>query len=138
MIKPTVGCIVLYTPRKYDVEHYGVSQMDPDQPLAASIVYVWNERMVNLDVSDHQGGHHPVDRVTLLQDDDVVPVGERYAEWMPHQKGQAGSTGTRKTTREAREMAARLVSLEARTMAEYLREVDEVAQYIEHGAKAPT
>jgi hypothetical protein len=63
--------------------------MSQGQPLDATIVYVWNERMVNLAVIDHGGIMWGIGSVRLMQDGDTLPPGEPYCEWMPYQKGQA-------------------------------------------------
>lgn len=58
------------------------------QPMDATVVYVWHDRMVNLLVLDHYGNAFPVTSATLVQDGDEPPTGA-YCEWMPFQKGQA-------------------------------------------------
>lgn len=97
MITPTNGRIVWYTP--YDAEmqgSYGMSvQRDKEGnliPLAAMIVAVWGDRMVNLVVHDANGKTFPVTSRTLLQDDDVGNAHGGYCQWMPYQKGQAAKT----------------------------------------------
>lgn len=89
MIEPTVGRIVLYHPSDYDLNTDGRRQITKDQPFAAQVAYVWNPRLVNLMVIDHDGLSFHRTSVTLLQDDDVPPIGQFYCEWMPYQKGQA-------------------------------------------------
>jgi hypothetical protein len=61
------------------------------QPMAATVVYVWNDRLVNLQVLDHAGSAHSPTSVPLLQDEDARPDGY-FCEWMPYQKGQAAKT----------------------------------------------
>lgn len=85
MIKPTIGRRVWYRPGPFGLP--GMTNFG-DQPLDAGIVYVWGDRCVNLDVTDHAGRHHALTSVTLLQEGDAVPGGH-YAEWMPYQTGQA-------------------------------------------------
>ena len=86
MIKPTCGRIVFFTPHKNDqTPHSGV-------PLAAIIVYVHSDSMVNLTVFDAFGRIHARPSVPLLQEGDGKPVDGGYAEWMPYQKGQAAKT----------------------------------------------
>lgn len=58
------------------------------QPMDATVVYVWGDRMVNLQVIDHFGVPHGVSSVTLRQPGEPVPAGY-YCEWMPFQVGQA-------------------------------------------------
>jgi hypothetical protein len=77
MIEPTVGRIVHYRPPYVH-----------EAPLAAIVAGVHNERSVNLLVIHDDGSTFPALEVALLQDDDSVPEGEPYAEWMPFQKGQ--------------------------------------------------
>jgi hypothetical protein len=82
MIKPTIGRVVWVT-RPY-FKH------DPNQPEAAFITYVHNDRMINVGGFMHDGSPFKATSVRLLQDDDTpIPGGDTYAEWMPFQKGQA-------------------------------------------------
>jgi hypothetical protein len=83
MIKPSVGRVVLY--RGHPDE---ATALQGDQPCAAFVVYVWNDRLVNLAVFAHDGNHYPRKSVTLVQDGDEKPSGA-YAEWMPYQKAVA-------------------------------------------------
>jgi len=82
MIKPTVGRVVLFTPRH---EHH----QDHRQPWAALIAYVHGDRMVNLAAFDQNGCAQPKNSVQLLQDDDRKPEGGYFCSWMPYQVGQA-------------------------------------------------
>jgi hypothetical protein len=86
MIKPTVGRVVLYTPQKVDGFPYSATQ------LAAIVVYVHSDKLINLTVFDSNGGSYRVYSVDLIQDVDEKPEHGRYAEWMPYQKGQAAKT----------------------------------------------
>lgn len=88
IIKPSNGRIVLFTPGP---DFAGIWH-DQSQQLAASICHVWGDRMVNLDVIDSNGIHWPVTSVGLLQPGDAKAYEDRYCEWMPYQKGQAGKT----------------------------------------------
>lgn len=95
IIKPTIGRRVWFWPN--GVSSVGDSPLhviSGDQPFDAGIVYVWGDRMVNLDVSDHYGRHHQATSVTLLQDGDPIPVVGPYATWMPYQVGQAKSAAS--------------------------------------------
>jgi len=67
----------------------GMEEGAEPQPCAALVAYVFNDRMVNLSVSDHYGRTHNFTSVQLLQDDDARPVDGYFAEWMPYQVGQA-------------------------------------------------
>jgi hypothetical protein len=86
MIKPTVGRVVLYTPQKVEGFPHAVDQ------LAAIVVYVHSDKLINLTVFDSNGGAYGVCSVDLIQDGDPKPEFGRYAEWMPYQKGQAAKT----------------------------------------------
>ena len=68
---------------------------DKAVPLDAGIVYVWNDRLVNLDVTDHAGAHLAITSVPLIHGDEPAgPMPFFYAEWMPYQTGQAKKTDT--------------------------------------------
>lgn len=60
------------------------------QPLDATIVYVHDDRKVNLRVIDHAGHAFPVRDVQLVQPSDQCCGGGHRAEWMPFQVKQAG------------------------------------------------
>jgi len=85
MIKPTPGRFVWFSPSPTDA---GL-RFDPQQPLAAIVAYVWNDRLVNLSVIDQNGTHHNRSSITLLQEGDEPPEDRAFAVWMPYQKGQA-------------------------------------------------
>jgi len=88
MIKPTIGRVVWYRPNKYD-DAFAFYQVEP---LAAMVVRVWNDRMVNLVVFDPNGLPLSRTSVRLIQEGD--PIGsESYCEWMPYQLGQAKAAG---------------------------------------------
>lgn len=92
MIKPTVGRVVWYTPAASRDEDGGTVYefpCDGEQPLAAMIVYVHSDSMINLVVFDSNGNSHSVCSVDLVQENHPKPNGGRYAEWMPYQIGQA-------------------------------------------------
>lgn len=94
MISPSNGRIVWYTPARSfgDAENmsdHRIAQHDKLKPLAAMVVHVWGDRMVNLVVFDSNGDQHPRTSVTLLQDDDAKPEGGRFCSWMPYQKAVA-------------------------------------------------
>lgn len=80
MIKPTIGRVVwAYRP------HF---TGDPKQPEAAQIVYVHNDRLVNIAGYNCNGAPFAHTSVPLLQDDDPKPEGN-FVTWMPFQVGQA-------------------------------------------------
>lgn len=102
IIKPTIGRKVWYRPSKWDREGRGGMQVACDQsdttkfqPLDATIIAVWGDRMVNVMVTDIMGRQFPLTSVKLMQEGDLFPVdanGENtggYVEWMPYQAGQA-------------------------------------------------
>lgn len=93
IITPTVGRKVWYRPCPNDlvgpVPMTVVGHADSRQPLDATVIAVWGDRMVNLLVTDASGKQFPVLSATLLQDGDFIPDNGRYAEWMPYQKTQA-------------------------------------------------
>lgn len=87
IITPTPGRIVWYHPAPND----NIPSLY-EQPLAAIVACVWNDRRVNLCVIDAYGHDHAVKDVALVQPgDDVMPSGA-YAEWMPYQVKTAGIT----------------------------------------------
>lgn len=102
VITPTVGRKVWYRPSAWDCTGPGAMQTAGDpihatgkQPLDATIIAVWSDRMVNVLVTDIMGKQFPVLSCQLLQpgenhavDGDGNPIG-RYCEWMPYQVGQA-------------------------------------------------
>lgn len=98
IITPTVGRKVWFRPNGTtklqvqnmpDVHLRPLGLLDAVSPLDATVVYVWDERMVNLSVQDHYGQSFLATSVTLLQEGDVAPRGGFYCEWMPYQVGQA-------------------------------------------------
>ena len=92
MIKPTVGRKVWYRPSPFDKTGIGAMQVAGEQPLDATVIAVWGERCVNLQVIDITGKTFTKMSATLLQEGDAPPPvegGGGYAEWMPYQQGQA-------------------------------------------------
>lgn len=85
MIQPTVGRIVWYHPEPGDVE-YAVNQ-----PLAAIISWVHDDRLINVGWFTRSGMAFNRVEVILVQDGDAIP-NAAYCEWMPYQKGQAAKT----------------------------------------------
>lgn len=60
------------------------------QPEAATVVYVWDDRTMNLTVLDAKGRARVVRSAQLVQPED--PWNEStgaHAQWMPYQVGQA-------------------------------------------------
>lgn len=85
MITPTNGRQVWFYPNGTFLGEGA----DLGQPLAATVVHVWGDRLVNLQVLGADGKAYQVTSVVLLQDDDAAPVNGFYAQWMPYQKTQA-------------------------------------------------
>lgn len=92
MIKPTVGRVVWFYPGSWDEELFKFRATHGLGPMAAHVVHVWGDRMVNLTVLDPNGLLHPRTSVMLAQEGDLIGVGSAYCEWMPYQKGQAAKT----------------------------------------------
>lgn len=99
IIKPTVGRKVWYRPCANDLKGpmviAGSLESGNSQPLDATIIAVWGDRMVNVLVTDTMGHQFPVLSCTLIQEGDEPAkdadgkVIGRYVEWMPYQTGQA-------------------------------------------------
>lgn len=78
VITPTVGRIVLFQPGYY-----------ADQPYAAIVTYVHNDREINVSFFYPTGQPSYSVHVRLVQEGDAVPESGKYATWMPYQLGQA-------------------------------------------------
>lgn len=94
LITPSVGRKVWYRPCENDLKGPVPMAVAKDQPLDATVIAVWGDRMVNVDVIDITGRHFPILSCDLLQEDDEPKkdangnaVG-RYCEWMPYQLSQ--------------------------------------------------
>jgi len=110
MIKPTIGRQLWFW------------RQDPalgnEQPQAATVAFVHNDRCVNVQIINHAGVAYPLSSVKLLQDDDVPPArGVGFCTWMPYQKGQAAKT-------EALEAQVRQVQSASLSMGDQLAECD--------------
>ena len=89
MIKPTVGRVVWYY-------RYGAVMLETgEQPEAAIIAHVHDDRTVNLAAFDRSGMAYPLSSVQLLQDNDGLP-GYAFCTWMPYQLGQAKTEAVEK------------------------------------------
>ena len=95
VIKPTVGRKVWYRPSKNDQTGPIPMSCAAGQPLDATVVAVWGDRIVNVLVLDAYGRPFTKTSIPLLQEGDIPtldaddkPVGG-YVEWMPYQQGQA-------------------------------------------------
>ena len=87
IIPPSIGRVVLFHPRPMLVAtktNYG------DQPMDAHVVYVWNDRMINIAGFDHDGNPFKLTSVRLVQEgDEPAQEGESVCTWMDYQLGQA-------------------------------------------------
>lgn len=84
MITPTIGRRVWFRPSVSDLDY--MAQLDPSQAFDAGVIYVHDDRLVSLDITDHKGIKHTRAACVLLQDEDTPPEVGSYAEWMPYQK----------------------------------------------------
>lgn len=90
IIKPTIGRRLWYWPAKDDFDSTrGMFRATSDQAFDAGVVYVHNDRLVNLSVTDHAGRLHARANVLLVQEGDPIPTDSAYVQWMPYQAGQA-------------------------------------------------
>lgn len=93
MIVPTVGRKVWYRPDNDDIFGTGHDtvrmEVNGEDPLDATVIAVWADCSVNLDVCDIDGRHHFRRRVLLLAEDDDRRQWGGFAEWMPYQIAQA-------------------------------------------------
>ena len=98
MISPTIGRRVWYWPsindRSSPASINGMKINSDEQPCDAGVSYVWNDRLINVSVSDHNGIMHQRTSVPLLQDDDVREPGRACCQWMPYQAAQAKKNET--------------------------------------------
>jgi hypothetical protein len=90
LIKPTIGRKVWFHPNGMKESAAGkpVDVFVKEQPLDATVVCVWGDRLVNLGVIDHGGAVHSIRSCPFRHPNDPVPGGY-YCEWMPFQTGQA-------------------------------------------------
>lgn len=98
MISPTPGRVVWFY---YRGGMPGFVAPAEDQPCAAIVTRIWNDRMVNLAVFDADGRSFPFTSVTLVQEGDSVPEHGFYATWMPYQVGQAKKHAAEEETAKA-------------------------------------
>lgn len=86
MITPTIGRKVWYSPTAYGAHEFGKRG---EQYFDATIVYVHDDRHVNLVITSHVGLPFFRSAVPLLQDGDAPRPEGGHALWMPYQVGQA-------------------------------------------------
>jgi hypothetical protein len=104
IIKPSVGRKVWYRPCANDLKGPvpmnvagPYNQPEKAEPLDATVIAVWGDRMVSVLVTDIVGRQFPVLSVDLLQPGDKPKTDAegnfvgRYVEWMPYQVGQAAA-----------------------------------------------
>ena len=84
-IKPTIGRRVWY----YRHPGEDAVQYDIYQPFDAAVIFVHNDNLVNLLITDHAGNVFPKHNVELVQPDDQQPRLGGYCTWMPYQIKQA-------------------------------------------------
>lgn len=95
VIKPSVGRKVWYWPSVNDKSGSFPMSQSAGQPLDATVIAVWSDRMVNVLVTDTMGKQYPVLSCDLLQPGDEPRATEsgqiigRYVQWMPFQVGQS-------------------------------------------------
>lgn len=100
MIIPTVGRKVWYRASKFDTLGPGamsvLAEVDgTPKPLDATVLAVWNDRLVNVLVFDVYGKPFTKTSIKLIQEGDETPKtpdnSEAYGfvEWMPYQNTQA-------------------------------------------------
>lgn len=92
IITPTVGRPVWFWPKSPPLRGVLLNDVPghPEQPCAATVIFVHNERKVNLSVLGHSGSQQFVPNVPLQQEGDDVPDSATgFATWMPYQLGQA-------------------------------------------------
>lgn len=106
IIKPAVGRKVWYwhdhkTPisvapsmeNPLGIPNLYPKSIDPLQAMDATVIYVWGDRMVNLDVTDHAGKRFVVTSVTLVQPGDPIPDSS-HCKWMDYQVKQQAVSET--------------------------------------------
>lgn len=83
LIPPTPGRVVWYYPSQHEIDAKQIAIYDQGQPLAATVAYVFSDRLVNLSVVDQAGAQFRRTSVQLLQEDDPVPHTSEgpYAAW---------------------------------------------------------
>ena len=85
MIHPTVGRIVWF----YPMAPGEFPGSGGPQPLAAIVVSVLSDRLVNLAAFDAAGTLRTRHDVLLVQEGEATPTDHAFCTWMPYQIGQA-------------------------------------------------
>lgn len=95
VMKPTPGRQVWFYGYPVDTFNHYEGKRTPfkvdDQPLPATVVHVWDDRCVDLDIIDHKGAHWFTTSVRLRQPDDAKPSYSAWAEWTPYQITKGGT-----------------------------------------------
>lgn len=102
VITPAPGRVVWYYPSQDEINAKAFAYGDPTKPLAATVAYVWHDRMVNLSVLDQNGTQFRRTSVLLVQPGDDTPANSQqpFATWMPYQIAQAKAQADVGTTGE--------------------------------------
>lgn len=97
VITPTVGRKVWYWPSATDKTGPVPMSQANGQPLDATVIAVWSDRMVNVLVTDIMGKQFPVLSCDLLQPGETPrsyadgQIAGRYVGWIPYQQAQAAA-----------------------------------------------
>lgn len=96
VVSPYIGARVMYwPPGNVPITHRG------DEPLAATVVRVWSDTLVNIAGYDATGNHFPKQRVTFWQGDGDRPEAGHedftggFCEWPEHYEGWKKSEAER-------------------------------------------
>ena len=87
MSKPTIPDVSRHVHFIPSGEDCGLMVQRGSQPLHAVVIFVVNERTVNLSITDHDGFIHTRLGAALVQPGDEVPTGS-HCRWMPYQLAQ--------------------------------------------------
>jgi hypothetical protein len=85
VIKPGIGRKVWFYK---SAQHLADCKAGLDQPYDATVVFVHNDRHVNLRVTDHLGADSPAVGVDLVQPADQLEANGPHARWMDYQVQQ--------------------------------------------------
>lgn len=84
IIQPTISRQVHYFPNKGEP----VNVRHEEQPFAATVCCVHNDRLVNLQIIDHEGNAYGRRNVKLVQPGEPHPATGAFCCWMGFQIGQ--------------------------------------------------
>lgn len=137
IISPTIGRRVWYWPSDLDrglLEFKPQSIIEADansgQACDAGVVRVFNDRLVNLSVTDHNGNVHKRTSVTLYQPgDNITHSNGGYCTWMDYQVKQALSEPIIGTVESLERFASPILRFfESGHLPQYLQEIAECLQ----------